>query len=257
MTDLFSAPFSSAKLLSDRLLSIVIPLAPDENQWLHLCENFNLLPSGTQVIVVSTPGHEISNDMFCIQKQYPDLHWLVSCSKVGRAVQLNAGAALATGDFIWFLHADSRITQENVDKLVKHLNAANSELCLFYFDLRFYDKQSPLLKMNELGAKFRSDILGLPFGDQGFCLSQSSFKALGGYDEQALFGEDHLLVWQAKYAGIALVNCHCFLATSARKYQLTGWLKLTVKYQLLWPKQAFGQWLKLVKNKLVRSLFSK
>lgn len=247
----------SDKVFSAKLLSIVVPLAPDENQWLHLCKNFNLLPSGTQVIVVSTPDYDISNDMLCLKKQCPNLHWMVKYSKAGRAIQLNAGAALATGDFIWFLHADSRITQDNVDNLIKQLNMSNSMSCLFYFDLLFYDKPSSLLKINELGAKFRSDILGLPFGDQGFFLSQLSFKTLGGYDEQAPFGEDHLLVWQAKHASIPLVNCQSSLATSARKYQLTGWLALTFKYQFLWPKQAFGQWLKLLKNRLFISKLMK
>ena len=240
-------------MLTIPLLSIVIPLAPGEKQWLSLCQNFNLLSWGTQVIVVSTSGHDISNEITSLKKQYRNLHWLVIYSKAGRAMQLNRGAAMATGNFIWFLHADSRITQENVDKLLQQLNRQNSHSCLFYFDLLFYDKEGLLhkmLKINELGAKFRSDILGLPFGDQGFCISQQSFKALGGYNEQAQFGEDHLLVWQAKHASISLVNCHSSLATSARKYKLSGWLLLTIKYQVLWPVQAFPQWFKLVKNKL-------
>jgi hypothetical protein len=117
--------------------------------------------------------------------------------------------------------------------------------------LFFHDKAQRRLIINEWGARLRSDLLGLPFGDQGLCLSKQSFERLGGYDEQAAFGEDHLLVWQAKHHGLKLVRCPSKLATSARKYQQRGWRNLTIKYQLLWPRQAWPQLTKLLKIKLL------
>lgn len=231
-------------------LSIVIPLAPDEDQWLTLCQNFGLLPVATQVIVVAPHSDNIDQGITMLQQQFPDLQWQAIYSRPGRAIQLNLGATAATNEFIWFLHADSIITRHNVSRLVELINSPGSRSTLFYFDLFFHDKINRRLKINEFGAKLRSNILGLPFGDQGFCLSQQSFKKLGGYNEQAAYGEDHLLVWQAKHRALKLQNCRSPLATSARKYQQRGWRALTLKYQLLWPKQAWPQLIKLIKIKL-------
>ena len=145
------------------------------------------------------------------------------------------------------MHADSQIKQDNIDKLFCSL--AKRPDSLFYFDLCFHDKDSWLLKITEFAAKWRSDILGLPFGDQGFFLSKQSFARLGGYVEDAGYGEDHLLVWQAKQQGIKLRRCPSKLATSARKYHDHGWLRLTLKYQMLWLKQALPQLCKWFKMK--------
>ncbi|NRA83029.1 MAG: glycosyltransferase [Gammaproteobacteria bacterium] len=238
----------------NHLLSIVIPLAPAEDQWLTLCANFDLLPANSEIIVVAPAQDKIdgkiAQQITALALQFDALTWQVVYSDVGRAKQLNTGAQAATNHFIWFLHADTVISSHNVATLINSLSKQGSQQALFYFDLFFHDKHHRWLAINEFGAKFRSDIFGLPFGDQGFCIDAQLFSTLGGYDEQALFGEDHLLVWQAKLSKIKLINCPSSLATSARKYQHHGWHKLTLKYQMLWPQQALPQWLKLIKIKL-------
>ncbi|NRA52891.1 MAG: glycosyltransferase [Gammaproteobacteria bacterium] len=231
-------------------ISLVIPLATDEDQWLSLCQNFDLLPAGTQIIIVTINSQDISEPFAALQQQFPQLSWLNPASLAGRARQLNAGAQRASNQFIWFLHADSLLNQHNISQLLKRLAEPTSLESLFYFDLFFHDKAQRRLIINEWGAKLRSNWLGLPFGDQGLCLSTTAFERLGGYDEQAAFGEDHLLVWQAKHHDLKLVRCHSALATSARKYQLRGWRNLTLKYQILWPQQAWPQLVKLLKIKL-------
>lgn len=235
-------------------LSVVIPLAPQETQWLSLCRDFHLLPPGSQVILVPTAGDDIEAGVDQLKQDLPQLQWLLLSSAQGRALQLNTGAAQAKHPFIWFLHADSRITRENINHLLALVSQHNSRQYLFYFDLYFFDKTSRLLKLNEWGANMRSRLLGIPFGDQGFCLSSDVFKALGGYDQQASYGEDHLLVWQAKQQGIKLKPCYSKLATSARKYQDKGWSHLTLKYQLLWPRQALPQCWQLLKIMAKRRL---
>jgi len=231
-------------------LSIVIPLAPDEDQWLTLCQGFGLLPAASQIIIVTTADHDISLPLAKLQQQFSQLSWLNPTSATGRANQLNTGAKLASQPFIWFLHADTLLTQDNISQLLASLGKPTSRRSLFYFDLFFHDKAQRRLVINQWGAKLRSDLLGLPFGDQGLCLSKKAFDDLGGYNEQAAFGEDHLLVWQAKHHGLKLVRCPSALATSARKYQQRGWRTLTIKYQLLWPQQAWPQFVKLLKLKI-------
>ncbi|WP_435250655.1 hypothetical protein ACMAZD_26445 (plasmid) [Vibrio sp. nBUS_14] len=236
--------------MSKPLLSIVIPLAKGEGQWQRLCQDFDLLPGGSEIIFVAAEGDYVGEQLANLKQGFPKLNWQLTYSPQGRGIQLNKGGALASLPFIWFLHADSQITQDNIKALLKCLSDKDSQNSLFYFDLYFYDKASGLLKINEMGAKFRSNVLGLPFGDQGFFLAKETFNTLGGYIEDAPYGEDHLLVWQAKHQGIKLRRCPSQLATSARKYQHHGWRSLTLKYQYLWPKQAIPQLVKLIRIKL-------
>ena len=223
-------------------ISVIVPLAKNEQQWHVLKYQFQLLPEKSEVIIVATEGENMAAQVIQLKKQLPRIQWKLLYSPSGRGSQLNCGAAHATCSNIWFLHADSHITQDNIDQLFFSLSKYPGSL--FYFDLCFHDKDSWLLRINEFAAKLRSDILGLPFGDQGFFLSKQTFECLSGYAEDARYGEDHLLVWQAKQLGIKLRRCPSKLATSARKYHEHGWLRLTLTYQFLWFKQALPQLLK-------------
>lgn len=223
-------------------LSVIVPLAKNEPQWHVLKQQLRLLPENSEVIIVATSGDNISRQIKQLSKQIPKIQWKLLYSSAGRGIQLNCGAAHATSANLWFLHADSQITQDNIDNLFSSL--AKHPDCLFYFELLFHDKHTQLLKLNEFAAKWRSDLLGMPFGDQGFFLSKQTFTRLGGYVEDAEYGEDHLFVWQAKMQGVKLRRCPNKLATSARRYRQQGWLRLTLRYQTLWLKQAIPQLLK-------------
>ena len=174
---------------------------------------------------------------------------IIPCSNQSRAKSLNSGAAEASGEWLWFVHADSRISTDSLQALeqsLKHYPDA-----LHYFDLAF-DKG--FLGGNALGANLRSRILGIPFGDQGFCIKKSLFKDLSGYCEETAYGEDLLFVWQAHQAGIKLRRIPSKLLTSGRKYQQQGWLKLTLLYQWRWILMSLPQLLKLIAMR-IRALY--
>ncbi|MDP2560068.1 glycosyltransferase [Psychrobium sp. 1_MG-2023] len=238
-------------MLTTKLLAIIIPIAPDETQWQQLCHDFALLPQATEVIFVIAKGHDI--DIHPIIERFPRLTIKLIRSVQGRAQQLNAGALAANNPYLWFLHADSRLTQHNIDALLNAIKRPSANQGLFYFDLYFYDKASKWLTLNEWGAKLRSNWLGIPFGDQGFAIEHKLFKQLGCYDITAPFGEDHLLVWQAKLQHVKCYPLGSPLATSARKYQQYGWLNLSWRYQILWPKQAWPHFKKLLAHRLLQS----
>ena len=80
-------------------------------------------------------------------------------------------------EFLWFLHADSRFTNKTIPALLNSIKKAPKKL--HYFNLQFNDN-SLLLKLNNLGVWLRSHILGMPFGDQGFCIAKKLFTKIGG-----------------------------------------------------------------------------
>ncbi|MDB9970108.1 hypothetical protein OAD77_04995 [Porticoccaceae bacterium] len=114
------------------LLSIIIPLGPERTEQQYLLKDLlNLLADSS-----------VSSEI--IQK-----------SEHSRASSLNGGAKQAEGQWLWFLHADSRISQANLCALENSLNQDSHGVALHYFDLGF-KPSGPLLRVNALGANLRS-----------------------------------------------------------------------------------------------------
>ena len=214
------------------LLSIVIPVGPNETGLDFLLKDleqfvdFEVILVGTHKL---TPITKIKN-----------LKCLVS--EVGRGPQLNTGAEKCEGEFIWFLHADSRIKESAYKKLLLSLKKYPHDI--HYFDLKFNGPGKMLI--NEWGAKLRSDLLGMPFGDQGISLKKEIFTQVGGFKKT--FGEDHHFIWQAKLKGHKLRNTGAKIYTSARKYEQNGWLRTTLGHLILTFKQALPYWGKILRG---------
>lgn len=85
----------------------------------------------------------------------------------------------------------------------------------------------------------------MPFGDQGLVVPARCFAALGGFDETARYGEDHLLVWTARRHKLPLRRIGATLLTSARKYQRGGWAAVTARHLWLAAIQAWPEWRRL------------
>lgn len=144
-----------------------------------------------------------------------------------RAISLNKAAEKSTRNFLWFLHADSRVSKDNVESLMRALKEKPD--ALHFFKLAYIE--GGLANLNAHGANIRSCLFKLPYGDQGFCISKKQFERLGMYPEIA-YGEDLIFIRKAKAGGVKLIMLPAYLKTSARRYHDQGWLKLTAKRQL-------------------------
>lgn len=221
-------------------LSVIVPLGPDEVEWHGLVPQLGAaLPHGSEVIIVAA-GSPVPK---------PPADWPEHLALrrfgggAGRARQLNHGARRAEGEWLWFLHADSRLGPHTVPALLAFL--ARGEAALGWFDLAFRPGGPALMRLNAHGANLRSTWLGMPFGDQGFVIPSRSFAALGGFREDAPYGEDHLLAWAARQAGIPLRRVGARLFTSARKYERGGWAATTARHLWLTAAQAWPEWRRL------------
>ncbi|VAX05113.1 glycosyl transferase [hydrothermal vent metagenome] len=223
-------------------LSIIIPLGPDEDQFGPLMADLSGLGLAAEIIVVSCDDNVLKEPAIESVR--------VIKSRQGRALQQNAGAKAASREFLWFLHADSRLSERVIAALEAAIKA--SPRALHYYHLKFCRDGPAGMAVNEWGAWFRSEILRIPFGDQGFCLRKDIFHQIGGFPQDAPYGEDHLLVWYARQAGVKLRCTGADLPTSARKYAAHGWFALTVKYQWRWIRQALPEAYKFLLGRLNR-----
>ncbi|MEZ5480298.1 MAG: hypothetical protein R3E95_23305 [Thiolinea sp.] len=239
-------------------ISLIIPVAPGDESWRALIQDLGamerrgrLAATGIDEILLSSDDEQLGTQLaLSLQHQRHSFAELIQVlpGGAGRAASMNRAAASASGDYLWFVHADSRL-------LARHLQALQASLqqapdALHYFNLRF--DGHALMQLNAWGVWFRSHVLKTPFGDQAFCLSRSGFQALGGYPEQAGMGEDHLLVWHALQQDVPLQCTGATLETSARKYQQYGWLRTTSVHVYLWARQAWPEFRQLVRQRRAR-----
>ena len=227
------------------VISVIIPLAPDETAWQSLLDDLARLPDAIEILFVTSENAEILHETILLPEK--EIRFLES--KPGRAAQMNTGAKTAKGKFLWFLHADSKFGHNTLSALLRAIQ--NHPDSLLYFDLAFLNDASCLMCMNSWGVRFRSRVLKVPFGDQGFCIRKDLFSQLAGFPENLSYGEDHVFVWKAKQHGIAVQPVCAMLYTSARKYKKHGWLKTTCMHQYLWIKQAWPEWKKLKKGQMI------
>jgi hypothetical protein len=231
-------------MISLRELAVIIPVAPGDTAWAHLVADLKRLPLESEIVFVcpELPSKALKH-LFDALASSRNVRWFQAPQ--GRGRQLNAAVKATHKPYLWFLHADSRFTESTLDKLEKSLQ--HKPDALHYFDLVFLDDGPALTAINTVGVWFRSHILALPFGDQGFCLARKLFERLDGFREDVSYGEDHLFVWQARNQEVPLCCTEGLIRTSARKYREYGWWTTTLNHLTLTAKQAFPEWLKFLK----------
>lgn len=151
----------------------------------------------------------------------------VIISASGRANQMNAGAKLATGEILLFLHIDTCLPDEFVPLLQQTL--AQPETIAGAFELRIAGEK-PALRLVEWGVKWRSRLFQLPYGDQAIFLKATTFHQLGGFPELPIM-EDFEFVRRLRAKGrIAIAPAN--VITSGRRWENLGVLKTTLINQL-------------------------
>ncbi|HLI12931.1 MAG TPA: TIGR04283 family arsenosugar biosynthesis glycosyltransferase [Alphaproteobacteria bacterium] len=144
----------------------------------------------------------------------------VLTSDPGRGVQLAAGACAATGDWLLFLHADTRLEPGWAAAVMAFAALPANAARAGYFRYTLDDDSPPARRLARLVA-WRCRALALPYGDQGLLIARSFYEALGGYRPLPLM-EDVDLV--RRLGRRRLVALDARAVTSAARYRQGGWI---------------------------------
>ena len=138
----------------------------------------------------------------------------------GRGPQLSAGAARTSGDWLLFLHADTRLESGWSREVAAFIAGAGAAEKAAAFRLRL-DDPAPQARRIEALANWRSRRLALPYGDQGLLISRRLYAAAGGYKPLPLM-EDVDLVRRLGVRRLTLLDSAA--VTSAARYRRDGWV---------------------------------
>src|SRR4051812_33655401 len=158
-------------------LSIIIPVLDEAEHIVSALQaETPLRARGAELIVVDGGS---SDDT--VARAAP-LATFVIASPPGRAIQMNAGAAIAGADVFLFLHADTRLPPD-ADQLV--LDGLQSRPGWGRFDVTI-EGRHPLLPIIAASMNLRSRLTGITTGDQAMFMRRETFAAAGGFPEIAL-----------------------------------------------------------------------
>ena len=144
-------------------------------------------------------------------------------SQPGRAVQQNAGAAVAHGDVLLFLHADNWLG----DGTLQQVSTAAAQPSFVAGCLRQQiDAAGTVYRALEFGNALRARFLGAPYGDQCIFVRRSTFAELGGFPETRLM-EDVLLMRRLRRVGWP-IQLPGPVYVDARRWQKYGVLRQTL-----------------------------
>jgi len=96
----------------------------------------------------------------------------------GRAAQMNAGAAEASGSVLCFLHADSVLPGGWADEARRALGVPKTVAAAFDFAVAGAGTSASIIS---LVGRARWRLTRIPLGDQGLCVPKSVFESLGGF----------------------------------------------------------------------------
>lgn len=196
--------------------SVVIPCYHDDEKLARLLVQLQQLPrKAWQIIVVDGAGTAQCTE---ICKRFGALQIIAGPC---RGQQLQTGAAQATGDVLWFLHADAQLPE---DPLYAMTHALSEGAIGGYFRFRFAAPRAWPAPVLEAAIAWRCRF-GVPYGDQGIFIARRAYQRLGGHAPWPLF-EEVPLVRGARYLGKFSPLDESILIDS-RRWQRDGWWRRT------------------------------
>ncbi len=202
-------------------LSIIVPVLDEGERIAGALDDLDDLRAlGVEVVVVDGGSRDAT-----VQRARMRADRVIAAPR-GRAVQMSAGAAQASGTVLLFLHADTRLPPE-AERLVLD-GLARSNRSWGRFDVSI-EGQHPLLKLVAFSMNLRSRLTGIATGDQAMFVTRAAFEAAGGFPQVPLM-EDIALSKALKRIGRPL----CLrerVVTSGRRWETHGIWRTTL---LMW-----------------------
>lgn len=194
------------------MLSIIIPALNEAANLERLLLSLRVIGPGAEVIVVDGGSEDGTR---AVVRRFPWVRYVTSGR--GRARQMNAGAEVANGQNLLFLHADTLLPSEAEAAIVEAFH--DPAIVAGRFDVRF-DSPRPIFMLIAFFINRRSRLTKICTGDQALFVRRQTFEEMEGYPDIPLM-EDVELTKRLKRVG-RMACLRSKVTTSARKWERDG-----------------------------------
>jgi rSAM/selenodomain-associated transferase 2 len=207
-------------------ISIIVPALNEEECISQTVRALQQLRGDKEIIVVDGG----SSDRTCSLANAEGA--AVLSAPAGRGAQMHAGALAATGDVLWFVHADTVAPAHSLNEIRRRLE--NPAIAGGNFGLDFDGGSRAARQLTAIYPVLRS--LGLCYGDSGIFVRRDIYDRIGGFRALALF-EDLDLLRRLRRAG-RFAHLPYRIRTSSRRFEHRNfavvWLQWTALQVLYW-----------------------
>jgi len=207
--------------------SIIVPVFHEGERIDDLIEYVNGLDSDGNAEIIIVDGAPEKDTLRAIRSSSV----IKISSEQGRAKQMNAGASIARGEILIFLHADTELPIHGLRKIGSFIE--RTEYVAGAFDLGIKSDKF-ILKVVSRISSLRSRLNRIPFGDQAIFIRREYFNKIGGYKEIPLM-EDVELLRRIKKYGDRIRILDDRVMTSPRRWEKEGVVYCTLRN---WTLQA-------------------
>ena len=201
--------------------SVVIPVFREQEYINATIDHLKGLKGACNAEIIVVDGDPCAGTLrYIIEKSV-----LKSVSPKGRGRQMNAGACVARGDILLFLHADTRLPPAAFRRIADLMTDQN---CVGgFFDLKIDSPRLPY-RFIERAASVRTRLTRIPYGDQAVFLRRRYFSRIGMYKDIPIM-EDVELMRRIKREGGILKAVGESVSTSPRRWEQEGILFCTMR----------------------------
>jgi rSAM/selenodomain-associated transferase 2 len=237
---------TSSNITQVSSISIIIPARNEAAQLPVLLSYLNTVTGKNNIAEIIVSDVKSTDDTVSIANLYGAK--VVVSEQAGRGKQMNTGAKNATGNILYFLHADSIPPIGFVEDILEKIHSGYDAGC---YRLRF-DYNHWFLKANAWFTRFNVNVVR--FGDQSLFVRKSVFESIGGFREELIIMEDQEIIYRIRKKGRFAVIAG-YVTTSARKYRVNGVYRMQGIFFYIYFAYLFGasqQKLVTIYKKLIR-----
>ncbi|MEP2667926.1 MAG: TIGR04283 family arsenosugar biosynthesis glycosyltransferase [Cyclobacteriaceae bacterium] len=199
-------------------ISVIIPTFNEEENIGRLVSNILLNSQELVKEVIVVDGQSEDHTVSVAQQAGAK----IILSKIqSRATQMNLGAAQASGEILYFVHADVKLLQSFTTDILEAVQAGYPAGCYRYQ----FDSKNWLLRANAYCTRFNG--IMCRGGDQTLFITSALFKKLNGFDESFVIMEDYNIIQRIRknYRFKIIPKC---IIVSSRKYNYNSWLRVQI-----------------------------
>ena len=193
-------------------ISIIIPTINEANNLPLLISDLSIIKKEGEIIIVDGGSEDRTIDVASIYgaKVYKS-------KERNRGLQLDLGAKYSNGDWLIFLHADTRLTYDWFTKIKAVLEGDKNFIYFFKFKI---NNKKIIYRFLEILVNFRSQYFKQPYGDQGLIIHRSIYEKNNGFRKIPLMEDIDFLMRVNNKNNLKQLNLPIF--TSSRKWERTN-----------------------------------
>jgi rSAM/selenodomain-associated transferase 2 len=193
-------------------ISIIIPTINETNNLPLLLSDLSMIHKEGEILIVDCGSKDGTIDVANIYgaKVYKS-------KERNRGLQLDIGAKNSEGDWLIFLHADTRLTNDWFTTIKSVLSGDKN--FIYYFKFKVNDKKI-IYRILEIFVNFRSQYFKQPYGDQGLIIHRSIYFKNNGFRKIPLMEDVDFLRRLNNKNCLKQLNLPIF--TSSRKWERTN-----------------------------------